>query len=964
MSKSQRSKLVFDSSRQMAALLHWFQFAGTITESSGWGMIWCLMALAIGISSPARGAETNSPGEDNPSRPIQISFSQPIFNLAESGQLRVTVRLDRPATTPVSVIYTTTDGTALAGSDYVAAAGTLTFQPGETTQDIVTHGLIDDTEQEVESFFITLTNPSAGAEVLAALAEVRLWDSSLVLQFAAQSPEVSESDGLATVEILLLGQHDHRVTVDFAAEPATAEAGLDFIPVHDTLSFAPGVHRQTISIRILNDVLFEQKESVRLVLRNPEGAPLADRENFLGITDNDQLTVSPLEVPEDAGSVEITITRSGDVGAPVELIYVTEDGPAPETGCWGCAGNGVAGINFGLQAGLLAFAGGETSKTFTLPIYDNSVVQGDRSFLLRLFQDSRPLAPFTIMILDNEIPSQIDLGFAPALRSQTAGDSPSVAACAIQPDGRLLIGGKFITSNATNLARLHPDGSPDLTFRADIGAPNVWPANQSESVRALALQSDGRIVVGGDFVTINGKARSGLARLNPDGTLDINFNAGVSLNRPASGFTQSLVETILIQTDGGILIGGRFDAVNGVGRTNIARLRRDGSVDSGFTAKVGPEGLAGEVKSLAQDPRGRILVGVDTWEYGGSPLCRLNADGSRDTQFVIGGEFFSNDLVPRVDSIQLHTDGALLISGNFDYIGEVPRTGVAWLTSEGALASTLGADVDLNRSGKLATANLQGLLSATYLARQACVFGVSCYYTLVTRWNSQGQRDLGFPPVRAVGTPQVLMLDLSGDFLLAGTDNGFVRIHTNPQRPVIRFACNPPDGEIATPLAHEGDGAVTLMVERTGASDAALSVDYSTRDGTARAAVNYTAVAGSLHFAPLEIRKALTIPILSDAQVTRNLTFEVTLANPTGGAGLVARTIPVSIFDQTFGFPMHLIRRLPDGQLQFEVSNTDFAIVIEGSNDLVSWNKIPSAGIIRLPPSSPQRFFRARQIGP
>lgn len=671
-----------------------------------------------------------------------------------------------------------------------------------------------------------------------------------------------------------------------------------------------------------------------------------------------QLALAPSELSENAGSVQFTITRLGEVEQAVELIYVTGDSPE--------SASGIAGVDFGLQAGLLKFNVGETTAIFTLPIYDNSLAQGDRSFLVRLYKDSLPLVTFNVVIHDNEIPSQIDSGFNPSLRPRFAGDVVSVATIAFQPDGGCLVGGNFVSPVGTNLARLNPDGSLDQTFRVETGATNTWLATQGiwESVRALALQPDGKIIVGGDFAMVNGKERSGLARLNRDGTLDKRFNARVSLNRPATESARAWVQAIVILPDESILVGGRFDAVNGVARTNLARLRTDGSLETGFGLKTGPLGPDDEVKVLVLDSKQQILVGgrwSEAYEIWNGAVCRLNFDGSRDTGFSLGGELTLIGGEPYVSSIQIRADGNILIAGRFHQFGELEQSGAALLTSSGALASSLGAEMGISTWEVLATADRSDPLSSIYLARTATLFGV-IYYTSVSCWSFDGRRDMRFPAVRASGIPQALVMDPSGDYLLLGTYGGLVRIYTNPQRPVVRFALNAvPNVDSAV---GERDGEVIVAVERTGASNAELSVDYFTRDDTARAGVNYTPMAGSLRFAPSEIRKTIAIPILPDGHVTGNLGFEVRLGSPPIGTAFESRTLQISIVDRDFGFPMELIRRLPDGRLQFQATNANWATVIEGSQDLILWNKVADGATIRVSTNSPQRFFRARRIGP
>jgi uncharacterized delta-60 repeat protein len=135
-----------------------------------------------------------------------------------------------------------------------------------------------------------------------------------------------------------------------------------------------------------------------------------------------------------------------------------------------------------------------------------------------------------------------------------------VESVTVQSDGKVLIGGGFTAYNGTsrgNVARLNSDGSLDTDFATGAGANNY--------VGSVAVQSDGKILIGGGFTTYNNTSRGGVARLNSDGSLDTGFLAtGAGAN--------GQVESVAVQSDGKILIGGRFTTYNGTSRGYVARL--------------------------------------------------------------------------------------------------------------------------------------------------------------------------------------------------------------------------------------------------------------------------------------------------------------------------------------------------------------------------------------------------------
>ena len=226
------------------------------------------------------------------------------------------------------------------------------------------------------------------------------------------------------------------------------------------------------------------------------------------------------------------------------------------------------------------------------------------------------------------------LGTCTAARAQSAEDgfdpgaNGSIYAMVVQPDGKVLVGGAFTmlgggtgTTPRNRIGRFNSDGSLDAGFN---------PGANSD-VYALALQADGKILVGGIFTTLGGMTRNWIGRLNANGSLDTTFDAG------ANGAVYSLA----VQPDGRILIGGGFSTLGGETRNGIGRLEATGSVDMSFNP-----GANDYCYTIALQPGGKILVGgAFTTMGGGGPgqtprsrIARLNADGSLDPTFDPGGE--------------------------------------------------------------------------------------------------------------------------------------------------------------------------------------------------------------------------------------------------------------------------------------------------------------------------------------
>ncbi len=246
------------------------------------------------------------------------------------------------------------------------------------------------------------------------------------------------------------------------------------------------------------------------------------------------------------------------------------------------------------------------------------------------------------------------------------GVSGSVSKILIQADGKILLAGSFYAYNGTSrsgLIRLNTDGSLDGSFNPTISFISYVSVS-------IALQNDGKIIVTGNFNAINGQARTGIARLNTDGSLDAGFN-------PAFGSYSNL--NVFAQPDGKILVGGNFSGVNGFNRQNLARLNADGTLDSSFNAAAGNSVSSSGVTQIEEQTNGKYLI------LTGNTIVRLNSDGTTDSTF-------SSPVLPQSDNsinrFLVLPDNSILVGGSFSQINSVSRSNLARLQPNGALDTT------------------------------------------------------------------------------------------------------------------------------------------------------------------------------------------------------------------------------------------------------------------------------------
>ncbi len=360
----------------------------------------------------------------------------------------------------------------------------------------------------------------------------------------------------------------------------------------------------------------------------------------------------------------------------------------------------------------------------------------------------------------------------------------AIESIAVLTEGKILIGGDFTTINGIargRIARLNADGTLDQTFMNGLSGADG-------TVISIAVQNSGMVLIGGSFNTVNGVSRNGIARLNADGDLDPVFQDGMA---GADGE----VHQVTPQPDGKVLIGGTFVSVNGVPRVALARLTPIGALDSGFlSGMAGPDNTVKSIvlePSSLLEPDGKILVGGAFTNFNGQSrnmIARLHPDGSLDDGFQYGMSGV-NDWVL---SIALQPDFKVLIAGSFTTANGVLRNRIARLNSDGSLDNSFqngmsGADnwiysVAVQADARVLVAGLFASVNDTYRGR-------------IARLNADGSLDTTFQNgmiganalVRAVGLQPDSKVLIGGDFTSVNDvpASYFARLYG--ERPALRL---------------------------------------------------------------------------------------------------------------------------------------------------------------------------------
>ena len=421
-------------------------------------------------------------------------------------------------------------------------------------------------------------------------------------------------------------------------------------------------------------------------------------------------------------------------------------------------------------------------------------------------------------------PGSLDGSFNPG-----TGVDQSVFALAIQPDGKIVIGGDFTTVNGTGrmrVARLNGDGSLDSGFDPGLG-PN-------DLVNAIALQGD-KIIISGYFTAVAGTNQGYIARLNNNGTLDTNFNAGTGADGP--------VLALAVQPDSRVLLGGTFGRINNISRTNIARLNSNGAVDMGFDPGSGVSSDAfSTVNTLALQSDGKVVIGGAFSLVNGSPrnnIARLNATGGLDSGFVPNVGVVGAGLLAGVNALALQSDGSILVGGDFTSVAGSPRTNIARVSAVGGLDLAFnpvaGTDfaissLGVNNDGKIVISGFFTQVNGTarnYLARLDSLGGLDTAFDpgagpsdaiYATAIQTNGRVVIGGGFLSYNGTPRHGIARVKGDIsamlfnLLRGEGTFAASVATEPGYSYVLQFKNELDENTWTSLpAVQGDGTVRTL---------------------------------------------------------------------------------------------------------------------------------------------------------
>ncbi len=848
--------------------------------------------VALRLFDPAGGAQVGVTNAtltivDNDIAGGYVEFSSVAFQTNESASAAlVTVhRLGSSAGT-LTVKMATANSNALAGVNYTAVSTNLSWGNNDSSSRVIAIPIIRDFAYQPTNYLtvaLALTDPRLNtlpsAESLGVKRDAVLTilneDYLGVLAFNQTDYLANENGGDVTITVNRTGGSAESVSVNYEASSLTAFDGLDFDATSGTLIFGPGEVSKSFTVRILDN--FVEDLPGRLIALSLYGASppevLQAASALIDIIDDESISLPP-------GGIDTETDPALSVEGPIYSIVRQPDGRFLLGGDFirvnDMPRNRVARL---LENGSLdqKFSGTEATAGANDKV-QAVVAQSDQRILIGgefTFVNGVARNYLTRLMFDGSIDTSFNPGSGPE------SGVLALAETAYQGTRRILVGGSFITFNGFNrnyLVRLNDFGQVDAGFNPGL-APNG-------PVHVIVVDSEGRALIAGDFTAVNNVERKHIARILPSGELDLSFNPGAGAN--------DSIRTVAIQMDGKILVGGLFTEMGGLPAGHVARLHANGGLDTTFNPGAGADDA---ITAIAVQPDGRILLAGQFTTFSGvtrNRLTRINEDGSVDTliNFGAGADSF-------VGAVAVQPDQRIMIGGGFTTWDGQPANHIARIyggsvTGAGFLEFTdfqyQAGESDTNvlvtlrrRGGTSGTAESADVSVTVTSSDVSAIAGVNYQpvSTNVVFAPGETYARLSIPVMRdfAITADLEFQLELSNPW---PTLDGPVLGNQQSALVVIRNDDSGINFSSATYSRNETapEKSATITIRRVGSTRGTAGVDFlTTTNGTAVIGTNYWPAAQTVVFNPGQTNALVQVPLIYDPSSPGNLTVTMELTN-------------------------------------------------------------------------------------
>ncbi|MCC7263932.1 MAG: T9SS type A sorting domain-containing protein [Candidatus Latescibacteria bacterium] len=741
------------------------------------------------------------------------------------------VTLSNPSSQTLSVEYLTTDGSAQAGSDYVGDAGSLSFDPLETSKmvSVVVQG--EQVYENDETFLVNLHDAVNGTLADGQGVGTIVNDDALPTLDLADVLVAEGNSGAteATFTVTLSNPSSQSLSVGYTTADGSAQAPADYVAGSGVVAFAPLELSKTFSVPVVGDLVYEADETFAVDLRDPVNGVLGKTRGIATISNDDEvpvLAIGDVSVTEgDAGTVAAAfiLTLSTPSSQPVQVAYATADGSAG------------APADYTAASGTVEFAPLETSKILSVPVVGDLLNEAGETFVVNL---STPVnttladAQGVATIADNDPQPVLTIADLVVSEGNGGATMASFTVNLSAPSGRLVSVG-YATADGSAQA--------PADYLAASGTVQFAP---SETSRTIAIQINGDLLDEPDeglVLNLTNAVNAGfgdsqaLLTIADDDAPPALGIADVAVAEGNSG-TKQLVFTVSLSAPSGRQVSVGYTTADGSAQTPSDYLVASGTLV--FAPLETSKTLAVQINGDLLDEADETLVAnLDL------PVNATLADG----QGI--GTIADDDLPP-----------ALSASDASELEGD---SGTKQLVFTVSLSAPSGRAVSVN----WATANGTALAGSDYTAASGTLSFAAGEASKTVAVLITGE---------VANEPnETVLLNLSAPVnAVLGDGQGTGTIVNDDAPPALSV------NDLAVVEGNSGTKQLVFTVSMSFPGGRVASVNWATANGTALAGSDYTAASGTLSFAVGETSKTLSVTLKGDLANEPNETFLVNLSNP------------------------------------------------------------------------------------
>ena len=761
----------------------------------------------------------------------------------------VALTVERTGASPAAtIVLTTAGGTAVAGSDYTGATQTLTFAAGEMSKSVNVAVTDDASVEPNESFNATLSGASAG-NIATSSITVEIQDNEQsVWSVAANSDSILEGAGNASFTVSRTGA-TAAGTIVFATAGVSATSA-DFTSVNQTLTFADGELSKTVTVALTGDSLLETTETFQGSIQGASSGTIATGTATVSIIDDEQDTwristvdnLASTSVSEGATSVAVLVTREGPASAAATIVVATGGGSAT-------AGSDYTGVNQ-----TLTFAAGETQKTVSIALTDDSAPEPNESFNVSISTASAGTlgsqTSVAVELTDNE-QALWSVSADQASVSEAAGS----AAFTVTRSGKTDVAATIVVSSVGGEATAGSDytsvnqtltfaaGQTQQTVQVAIGQDSNLESNETFSL-TLSSPSAGNIETASASLTINDDDQS---------TWSIAANASTPIDEGAGSTSFTVTRSGATNNSATVQVAFGGGTANGDDYTNSIQTL---TFAAGETARVISTAVTNDL----------LLENTETFNatlQNAGAGSTIDAAASSAAVTLLDNDNLSWTVVAANDSVNETagtTSFTVARAGNIQQTDTIVFQTVSSTASEGSDYSPLSQTMTF-------------------------AVGESSKTTIVSILNdSAGEDEENISVV--INNQSNGTVIAARDGLQAGSANTLI---VDDDQMGWRIA-------VVQAETGESAGNIGFTVTRTGSFGSTETVVVQTSGGDATAGADYTALLQTLTFAAGQTTQTVNVAVTSDFLAESNESFTATLSNASAGT-LSASKVNATIVD-------------------------------------------------------------------